>query len=130
MTNPLIIGWKEYGDFVDWRIRRVKIKIDTGARTSALDVCSYALKPAEDGTLVAELQLQLGHRRPTRMRTVYAPVLKVVEVRNTSGNLEERPVIETRLRLGPVVKSVQLTVTNRSCMLFRMILGRTALDGD
>src|SRR5581483_88055 len=130
MTNPLVIGWKEYGDFVDWGIRHVKIKIDTGARTSALDVCSYALRPAEDGTLVAELRLQLGRKRRRRLRTVYAPVLGMVEVRNTGGTLEQRPVIETRLRLGPVVKAVQLTVTNRACMLFRMILGRKALEGD
>jgi hypothetical protein len=43
---------------------------------------------------------------------------------------EQRPVIETSVRLGPVVKRVRITVTNRSTMLFRMILGRKALEGD
>src|SRR5437588_13018743 len=106
--EPLVIGWKEYAEFVDWRIRRVKIKIDTGARTSALDVCSYALQPADDGTLVAELRLQLGRQADGPFRTVYAPVLKMVEVRNSGGQLEQRPVIQTNLRLGPVLKPVLL----------------------
>ena len=41
-----VVGWKEYVDFPEWGIRRVKVKIDTGARTSALDVVSYELARA------------------------------------------------------------------------------------
>jgi len=51
-------------------------------------------------------------------------------VRNSGGIPEYRPLIEASIRLGPVTKRVQLTVANRSGMLFRMILGRKALDGD
>ena len=43
---------------------------------------------------------------------------------------EQRPLIETVIRLGPVTKRIYMTVTNRSRMLFRMILGRRALEGD
>jgi hypothetical protein len=51
-------------------------------------------------------------------------------VSNSSGMREQRPLIETTLRIGPVTKRVRLTVTNRSCMRFGMILGRKALEGD
>jgi hypothetical protein len=54
----------------------------------------------------------------------------MVVVRNSSGTCEERPLVETMLRLGPVTKRVRLTITNRSNMRFRMILGRKALEGD
>jgi hypothetical protein len=61
---------------------------------------------------------------------VRTPVLKTVRVRNTSGQLESRPLIETTLCLGPVTKRVRLTVADRSRMLFRIILGRQALLGN
>jgi hypothetical protein len=129
-ARPLLVGWKEYVEFVDWGVRRVKAKIDTGARTSALDVVDYALRPADGGGLVAELRLALDRRHPERLTVVHTPVLKMVSVCNTGGVREERPLIETTLRLGPVVKPVQFTVTNRARMLFRLILGRRALAGD
>ena len=53
----------------------------------------------------------------------------VIEERRAISR-EERPLIETEVQLGPVRKRIRLTVTNRSCMRFRMILGREALAGD
>jgi hypothetical protein len=125
-----MIGWKEYVDFPEWGVRRVKVKIDTGARTSALDAVSYELLPAEGAPLVAELRLALHRRHPDRLTVVQVPVLALVMVRNTGGEWEQRPLVETTLRLGPVVKRVQLTVTSRATMRFPMILGRKALEGD
>jgi hypothetical protein len=126
---PLTIGWKEYLDFPEWGIRRVKVKIDTGARTSALDVVSYELHQTEAG-LVADLQLALRRKHPERVTTVSAPVLRMVTVGSSTGIWEQRPLIETVVRLGPLTKRVRLTVTNRSRMLFPMIVGRKALEGD
>ncbi|MBV9122625.1 MAG: ATP-dependent zinc protease [Planctomycetes bacterium] len=128
--KPIIIGWKEYISFPAWNIHRVKAKIDTGARTSALDVTSYELREVPGQGLMAELRLALNRRHPEQLTIVHTPVLKMVSVRNTSGLEEQRPLLETELRLGPIVKPVQLTVTNRAGMLFRMILGRKALEGD
>jgi hypothetical protein len=51
-------------------------------------------------------------------------------VRNSNGMSEQRPLLETRMQLGPVCKAIRLTVTNRAGMRFRMILGRKALAGD
>ena len=124
-----VIGWKEYVEFVDWPLRRVKAKIDTGARTSALDVLSYEMHESGDG-LTATLRLSLDPRRPEVVSELTVPVLQMIVVCNSSGMREQRPLVETTLRLGPVTKSVRLTITNRSGMRFRMILGRKALEGD
>jgi len=53
----LVVGWKEYVDFPLLGIRRVKVKIDTGARTSALGVLTYNLVEEGQG-LVAEMRLR------------------------------------------------------------------------
>jgi hypothetical protein len=129
-AGPLTVGWKEHVELPEWNIPRLKAKIDTGARTSVLDVAHYELRAAPDGAVVAELCLAVGPRRSGRTVRVEAPVLGTVTVRNSGGACEERPLVETTLRLGPVTKRIRLTVTRRSAMRFRMLLGRKALEGD
>jgi hypothetical protein len=129
VVKPVLIGWKEYVDFPEWKIRHMKVKIDTGARTSALDVPSYDLNETPAG-LIVELRLVPRRKAPTRSRRIVAPVVRMAQVCNSNGMRERRPVIEAILRLGPISKRVELTLTNRSSMLFRMILGRKALEND
>jgi hypothetical protein len=128
--RPLRIGWKEYVALPDWNIRRLRAKADTGARTSVLDVASYDLYQAEGGGLMARLRLALWRKNVGRLRVLEVPVLRTVVVCNSGGMREQRPVIQARIRLGPVDKVIRLTVTNRANMRFRMLLGREALAGD
>jgi hypothetical protein len=127
--QPILIGWKEYLSLPEWNIPRIKAKIDTGARTSALDVVSYEVRQSQQG-LLAELRLALWKKYPERLTVVQTPLLRMIAVSNSSGMREERPLVETMLRLGPVTKRIRLTITNRASMRFRMILGRKALEGD
>jgi hypothetical protein len=127
---PLPIGWKEYVGLPDWGVRRLKAKVDTGARTSVLDVARCELRQGEGGCLRAALTVALDARRPERTVTIEVPVVRLVCVRNSGGACEERPLIETTLQLGPVTKRILLTVTRRHSMRFRMLLGRKALEGD
>ncbi len=130
LERPLLIGWKEYVAFPEWGIRRIKVKIDTGARTSALDVAHYEVHERAGVGLIAELHVALSRRHPERKAVVETPVLDMVSVRNSSGVYEQRPLVATTVRLGPVTKRLPLTITSRAGMLFRMILGRKALEGD
>jgi hypothetical protein len=125
----LVLGWKEYVALPDLGVPRLKAKIDTGARTSVLDVQSYDLREGPGG-LVAVLRLALSKRHPGRLTVLTAPVQRLVVVSNSGGVREQRPLLETTLQLGPVRKRIALTVTNRAGMRFRMLLGRKALEGD
>ena len=128
--QPLRIGWKEYLEFTEWDLRRIRVKIDTGARTSALDVVRYELTETAGGGLMATLLLALDHRHPGRFTRIHTPVLRTVIVSNTGGMREERPLVETAVRIGPIHKRIRITITNRSSMRYRMILGREALAHD
>ncbi len=127
---PLRIGWKERITFPAWGIRHVKAKMDTGARTSALGAVGYELFHADGVGLCVRLRLALHRKRQDELHTIETPVLRMLVVRNSGGIHEERPLIETDIVLGPVRKRVRLTVTNRSRMLFRVLLGRQALADD
>jgi hypothetical protein len=126
--GALLIGRKEYLAFPEWGLRRVRVKIDTGAWSSALDVADCELEEGSSG-LMAHLRLALNPRRPYRVVEVRTPVLRTTVVRHPGGQCEERPVVEALVRLGPVEKRIRLTVTNRAHMRCRMILGRQALAG-
>ncbi len=108
----VLIGWKEYVEFPDWNLRRVRAKVDTGARTSALDTQRYELKQMPDGTLRATLLLRVRTSR-SRPRIVEVPVLGFVEVRSSNGAHEKRPLIETTIALGGIVKRVRFTLASR-----------------
>jgi hypothetical protein len=130
VSTPLLIGRKEYLAFPDWNVPRLSVKVDTGAFSSALDVAGYELHRDDTGRLLARLALCLSRRHPLRQTIVFAPVVKMVGVTSSCGEREERPLLETTVRLGPVEKRIRMTVTNRSGMRCRMLLGRDALAGD
>jgi hypothetical protein len=128
--RPILIGWKEYVHFPEWSLPRIKAKIDTGAYTSALDTHSYELRELPGHNAIVEIHLPRLHKGDRRERILRVPLLGRVLVRNTGGTVEERPLVETTIRLGPALKRVRLTLTSRSGLRYRMILGRTALESD
>jgi hypothetical protein len=128
--GPCLVGWKEYLDLPELGVQGLKAKVDTGARTSALHVRSLrVLERYPDGGAEVEMTLDLGSPGVPPC-TLHARTLGMVRVTDSGGHREVRPVIETLLALGPVRKRIRITLTDRAGMLFRMILGRKALEED
>jgi hypothetical protein len=123
---PITVGWKEFAEFPDWGLRRVKVKLDTGARSAAVGVRECRLIEVPAGNEV-ELTLTPYRRRPERITVVRVPVIGFRAVRSSNGTVEQRPVVELTFRLGPVTKRVPATVADRSRMLVPVLLGRLAL---
>ena len=123
------IGWVEHVALPRLEIKRLKAKIDTGARTSALHVMWMRTIDTAGGPNrrpILEITVP-GGRRGERPHVVRATVRGFAMVRDTSGRTERRPVIETALELGPFERRITLTLTDRGDMLFPMLVGRTAL---
>ena len=135
-----VLGWKEIAALPDWGIAELKVKLDTGAKSSALHVegLRYVTNHSDgDGRepisdmvdMVETVAFEVPLTRITDgpRVTVTAPVVGYRSVRDTRARPERRPVVRTRLRCGPIDEIIDVTLTNRSGMLFRMILGRRAL---
>src|SRR5215510_14552920 len=99
---PLTIGWKERISFLDWNLRRVEVKIDTGARTSAVGAVYYEVLDLPGGGRGVDLLLALDRRAPGNQVKLRVPCLGTVRVRNSAGECELRPVIVTLFRHGPL----------------------------
>jgi len=119
-----IIGWVEYVEFPDWGIRGIKCKTDTGARTSALHVENLTKKA--NGTI--EFDVVVNRRRPFRLQRVKATSAKRRRVRSSNGLYEIRHFITTRIRIGGWEREIEISLVSRSDMVFRMLLGRKALE--
>ncbi|MFO0879549.1 MAG: RimK/LysX family protein [Gemmataceae bacterium] len=127
-TSLLRIGRREHVDFPTWGVRRLRAKVDTGAYSSALGVVSWELIEQPSETL-ARFTLQVCSSKHSRMYSIEAPILGFTTVRSSTGCRQRRPVIETAVQLGSLVRPVRLTLTDRSHMRCRMLLGRQALAG-
>jgi hypothetical protein len=128
-SSKLRAGWLERVSLPDLGIVGVPAKIDTGARTSALHVISSKVVGNAAGPSrrpILEITLAPGGSS-RRRQVVRAPVREFLQVRDTSGRLERRPVIETTLELGPLRRRIRITLTDRGDMRCPMLVGRTAL---
>lgn len=127
MRSPLpLIGWREWLALPALGISQIKAKIDTGARSSALH--AFDLHPFEqDGQPWLRFSVHPYQRNSDRTIIAQAPLIDEREVRNSGGKAELRPVIATSVCLNGQQWSIELTLTNRDVMGFRMLLGRQAL---
>lgn len=120
------IGWREWAAFPELGVARIKAKIDTGAKTSA--VHAFRVRTVErDGELWAEFFLHPLQKRKRPEVRCEAPVVDRRRIRSSNGAVEERLVVRTVLRLGGRRWRIDLTLANRDEMGFRLLLGRDAL---
>ena len=122
-----IIGWREWIGLPELGISAVKAKIDTGARTSALHIFSLEEFQA-DGQRMVKFGIHPLQRRTDIECFCEAPVLEQRRVKDSGGHFEKRYVIQTTAKLGAVSWPIDITLTNRDPMLFRMLLGRKAVE--
>lgn len=127
-TGRRTLGWREWIELPDLGVRLLKAKLDTGARTSSL----HAFRPkrfTRDGLDMVRFEVHPVQRSSASKVVVEAEVKGERTVRASSGQEETRLVIETTLGVGGVRWPIELTLTRRDQMGFRMLLGRRALAG-
>ena len=124
-TRPILIGWNEYVDIPDWGIKRLRAKVDTGARSSALHVENIEVLPRNR----VRFDVVLHRLERDRRVRVTAPIARRGRVRSSTGHYESRIFVQAPLRIGPVERQVEVSLVDRERMIFRMLLGRSALAG-
>lgn len=132
MTAPIststqaTIGWREWVALPDLNLPALKAKVDTGARTSALH--AFLIEPYnKDGVDMLRFMIHPIQLNDSLEVECHAPVFDFREVTDSGGHREMRYVIQSRLVIGNIEQTIEMTLTNRDTMRFRMLLGRRAM---
>ena len=126
--NPArTIGWREWIKLPDLGIKRVKAKIDTGARSSSLH--AYDIEILErDGIQIVQFKIQPLQKNRVQIVEASAPVHEFRKVRSSNGQTTTRPVIRTSIEIYAIRYEIDVTLFDRTKMGFRMLIGREALQ--
>ena len=126
--SKILIGSREWCAFPDLGIGAVKAKVDSGAKTSSLHAFELEVFDRQ-GEPWVRFEIHPLQKNQRVKRITEAPVIDQRWVRSSSGEAEERYVISSQLRMGGHSWPVELTLTNRDSMGYRMLLGREAMRG-
>lgn len=127
MVHRRVLGWREYLALPELGIRDVAVKVDSGAKTSALHVIDMELyerkgkqrvkfhvHPDVEGKITVEADAAVAEHR---------------DIKDSGGHTTRRPIIRTLCQVGGLEAPIEISLTERTDMGYRMLLGRQAMRG-
>ena len=125
--EKIIIGSEEWCSFPSLGIPAIKARVDSGAKTSSMHAFDIRTLKREGQSWVSFEVHPLQQNRKTTVRCE-APISDRRVVKSSSGDTEKRYVIKVPLKMGESLFEIEVTLTNRDSMGYRMLLGREAMQ--
>jgi ribosomal protein S6--L-glutamate ligase len=126
--NKIILGSEEWCSFSELGIPAIKARVDSGAKTSALHAINIVPFTKEG---VNWIKFDINPIQNNLKTVIHCEALLIDKriVKSSSGYREQRYVIQTNINIGNDNWPIEMTLTNRDSMGFRMLLGREAMSG-
>lgn len=124
--KKLLIGRNAWCLLPNLALPLIKAKIDTGAKTSALHAFNINLIKRHKKTYVA-FDIHPEQKNNRLVKHCAAPLVDKRRIMSSSGHIEHRYVIQTLLVMGDQSWPIEITLSNRDPLRYRLLLGREAL---
>lgn len=126
--TPITVGWREWVCLPRLGVEAIKAKLDTGAATSALHAV-HIRRFSANGTDRVAFDVHPDQRTTTRTVSCVADVVDERPFKSSNGQRERRLVIRETLAIAGRQLPIEISLTNRDTMGFRMLIGRSAMKG-
>ena len=126
--DPIVIGWEEWISLPELGLPAIKAKADTGARTSSLH--AFSIEPfSAGGKRMVRFGIRPITERPSIELYCTAELIGEREITSSNGRSEVRPIVRTKVRIAGEEWPIEVSLSNREGMTYRMLLGRSAMKG-
>ena len=126
MTKKIIIGKEEWCKLPELGLPAIKARIDSGAKTSSLHAFNIHTFE-EDGKKYVHFDIHPIQDNRKIIQSCRGLVVDRRDIKSSSGEKEKRHVIKTPITLGDETWDIEVTLTNRDSMGYRMLIGREAM---
>lgn len=124
-TEMDFVGWRENVSLPKFKLKDLKAKIDTGAKTSALHAEAIEYVSVKGKKYVRFVIVTDEGKK----HVIRSPFIEEREIKSSTGHKTIRPVVKTQISMGNYEFDIEITLINRDLMGFRMLIGREALNG-
>lgn len=124
-TELPFVGWREVVSLPKFKLKDLRAKIDTGAKTSALHADSIELITVQGKKFVKFTFITEDGKN----HTIKSPFIEERTIKSSNGDKTIRPVVRTEIVMGKERFEIEVTLINRDLMGFKMLIGREALNG-
>lgn len=124
--SKMTVGWKEEAKLAELNIDAIKVKVDTGAKTSSLHAFDIKSFDKDDSTYVT-FKTCPDKRHPKHAVTCEAKVIDYRKITSSNGQTQLRYVIRSPITIGGSTWDIDITLANRKKMRYKMLLGREAM---
>jgi len=121
--NKKVIGWREWVSLPDLGVKKIKAKIDSGARTSSLHAFDLEFF-SKKGKEYVRFEVHPFQKNDKKSVKAQAEIVEYRNIKSSNGQVARRPVIITMIELLDESWPIEITLSNRDEMSFRMLLGR------
>ncbi|MBP7809320.1 MAG: ATP-dependent zinc protease [Bacteroidia bacterium] len=123
-----LIGRREFVDFPALNLFSIEAKIDTGAYTSSIHCTDIEIRTRNNEPVLCFKVFDSSHPEFSKYIHEFTEFDKK-KIKNSFGEIEERYIIKTSIKLGKKTIHTTLSLSDRESMRYPVLIGRRLLKG-
>ncbi len=122
-TSLTPLGWREWVFLPSYNDFKLKAKIDTGARTSAIHATNIQIYH-KNGAEMVKFQIYQSKSH----LNIDTELISYKKIKSSFGHTETRPTVYMKIQIGAEIWFTEITLAQRAKLTYPMLIGRNSLN--